>query len=440
MIQADTIISGGTILLLDEKDSIVKDGAIAVKGGMIAAVGSRAEIEGKYQAPEIIPAQGSLVMPGLINGHTHAAMTCFRGIADDLPLLQWLNDFIFPAEAKNLGPELVYWGTMLACAEMIRSGTTTFTDMYLFEDEAAQAAKEAGMRCLLGEGLFDFPSPNAKTPAEGLQYTERMLKKWSADPLVNIFVVPHSLYTCSPPLLRSASQLAREYGVPLATHLLENQEERAIIRNKHGQDAIPLLRELGLLESRFIAFHGVLLDDADIRVFSEHDARVIHHPESNMKLACGIAPIPELLKAGIPVGLGTDGCASNNNLDLFGEMDMAAKLHKVARLDPTVMDSRTVLRMATCEGARALGFDDTGVIAPGMRADIILIGLNKPHLTPLYNEYSHLVYTVGGADVDTVMVEGKLLMKDRVLLTINENEVMARVNEFARGIKASLAG
>ncbi|MDI6726993.1 MAG: amidohydrolase, partial [Smithellaceae bacterium] len=374
------------------------------------------------------------------NGHTHAAMTCFRGIADDLPLLQWLNDFIFPAEAKNLSPELVYWGTLLACAEMIRSGTTTFTDMYLFEDEAAQAAKEAGMRCMLGEGLFDFPSPNAKTPEEGLKYTERMLKKWSADPLVKIFVVPHSLYTCSPPLLRSASRLARDYGVPLAIHLLENQEERAIIRNKHGLDAIPLLRELGLLESRLIAFHGVLLDDADIRVFSEHDARVIHHPESNMKLACGIAPIPEMLKAGITVGLGTDGCASNNNLDLFGEMDTAAKLHKVARLDPTVMDSRTVLRMATCEGARALGFDDTGVIAHGMRADIILIGLNKPHLTPLYNEYSHLVYTVGGADVDTVMIEGKLLMKDRVLLTINENEVMARVNEFARGIKASLAG
>lgn len=440
LIQADTIISGGTILQLDDTDSIIKDGALAITGGRITAVGPRGEIEGNYQAREVIHAQGSLVMPGLINGHTHAAMTCFRGIADDLPLLQWLNDFIFPAEAKNLSPELVYWGTLLACAEMIRSGTTTFSDMYLFEDEAAQAAKEAGMRCLLGEGLFDFPSPNAKTPAEGLKYTETLLKKWSADPLVNILAVPHSLYTCSPALLRSAAKLAKDYGIPLGIHLLENEEEKRLIHHKHGMEAIPLLKELGLLESRLIAYHGVRLNDEDIRVLTEHDGRVIHNPESNMKLASGVAPIPEMIEAGIPVGLGTDGCASNNDLDLFGEMDTAAKLHKVARLDSSVMDARTVLRMATCEGARALGFDDTGVLAPGMKADIIMIGLRKPHLTPLYSEYSHLVYTVSGADVDTVMIEGRLVMKNRVLLTIPEDEVMARVNDLARRIKTSLAG
>lgn len=439
MRQVDTIISGGRILLMDEADTIIAEGSLAIERDRIIAVGTRREIEESFTARNIIPAQGSLVMPGLVNAHTHAAMTCFRGIADDLPLLTWLHNYIFPAEAKNLSPELVYWGTLLAGAEMIRSGTTTFSDMYIFEDEAARAAKEAGMRCLIGEGLFDFPSPNAKTPQDGLAYSEMLLEKWASDPLVNIFVVPHALYTCSPSLLKAAARLAQKYRVPVGIHLLETQAETELIQKKHGRSAISLLEETGLLDCDLIAYHCVALTDEDIATLAQARCRVVYNPESNMKLASGMAPVSKMLHAGILLGLGTDGCASNNNLDMFGEIDTAAKLEKVARLDPTLMPARTVLRMATCDGARVLGFDAVGQLTPGMKADIIIIGLNKPHLTPLYNEYSHLVYTVGGADVDTVIIDGRLVMQNRVLLTIDEKEVMNQVNRLAQGIKKSLA-
>ncbi len=438
MKQVDTIISRGRIILMDQADTIIAEGSLAIDRDRIIAVGTSQEIEESFTAQNIIPAQGSLVMPGLVNAHTHAAMTCFRGIADDLPLMEWLDDYIFPAEAKNLSPELVYWGTLLACAEMIRSGTTTFSDMYIFEEQAAQAAKQAGMRCLIGEGLFDFPSPNAKSPQEGLAYAEMLLEKWSSDPLVNIFVVPHSLYTCSPSLLQSAARMAQKYGVPIGIHLLENKAERELIQKKQGQSAIALLRDTGLLECDLIAYHCVALTDEDITALAQARCRVVHNPESNMKLGSGMAPLSQMLRAGMLLGLGTDGCASNNNLDMFGEIDTAAKLEKVVRLDPTIMPARTVLRMATGNGARVLGLEAVGQLTPGMKADIIIIGLNKPHLTPLYNEYSHLVYTVGGADVDTVMIDGRLVMQNRVLLTINEAEVIARVNHLAQGIKNSL--
>jgi 5-methylthioadenosine/S-adenosylhomocysteine deaminase len=367
-------------------------------------------------------------------------MTCFRGIADDLDLMDWLSNYIFPAEARNVDPELAYWGSLLACAEMILSGTTTFCDMYIFENETARAAHEAGMRCLLGEVLFDFPSPNVKTPGEGLRYTEMLIQKWADDPLVNVVVEPHALYTCSPTLLKDAKALADAYGVPVATHYLENMTEPGIVQEKLGRRASAFLQEIGYLDERFFVFHGVYMDDEDIRLFADHGCKVVHNPESNMKLASGVAPVSRMLEAGIKVGLGTDGCASNNNLDMFQEMDTAAKLEKSARLDPTVMSARTVLRMATCNGAKVLGLDHlVGSIRPGMKADLALVKLDKPHLTPMYSEYSHLVYAVNGSDVDTVLINGRLVMENRKLLTIDVNEAMERVLRIAERVKRSMA-
>jgi 5-methylthioadenosine/S-adenosylhomocysteine deaminase len=441
MREVDFVISGGIVLVMDEKNTIIPDGAVAIDGADIAAVGHAENIALEFRGRRVIDARGSLVMPGLINGHTHAAMTCFRGIADDLTLMDWLNNYIFPAEAKNVNPELAYWGTRLACAEMIKSGTTTFCDMYIFEDDTARAAHEAEIRCLIGEVLFDFPSPNFQTPAEGLACTERLLQKWADDPLVNIIVEPHALYTCSPALLKDAKQLADRYRAPLGVHLLENLAEKKQLEERFGGKTVSFLNDIGYLDERFIAFHGVYLDEEDMTILAGQGCKVVHNPESNMKLASGVAPVPEMLKHGITVGLGTDGCASNNNLDLFQEMDTAAKLHKVHRLDPTVMKADTVLRMATCEGAKALGIGHlVGCLKTGMKADLIVLGLNKPHLTPLYHPCSHLVYSANGADVDTVFINGKLVMENRRLLTIDEKEAMMHVRAIALRVKQSLDG
>jgi 5-methylthioadenosine/S-adenosylhomocysteine deaminase len=435
MQEVDRIITGGRILVLNEKKSHIRAGIVAIDGENIVAVGEKTKLENRYIGREIIDASGCLIMPGLINCHNHAAMTCFRGIADGLELTNWLN---FPAESENVKEELIYWGSMLACAEMIKSGTTTFCDMYIFEDETAKAAKKAGMRCLLGEALFDFPSPNFQTSG-GVDYTRMLIEKWAGDPLVNIVVEPHSLYTCSIDLLKDAKAIADRYNIPYATHLLKDRGEREQLFRKFGGSPVAFLKDIGYLTERFIAFHCVSMDEEEMKLFAEHGCKVVHNPGTNMKLASGIAPVPDMLNAGVTVGLGTDGCASNNNLDMFAEMDMAAKLHKVHRLDPTVMDAGTVVRMATCEGAKALGMEDTfGNLEPGMKADIAIINLNKPHLTPIYNEFSHLVYTVNGGDVDTVLINGKVVMRGRQLLTIDENEVMERVNEIAVRIRKSL--
>jgi 5-methylthioadenosine/S-adenosylhomocysteine deaminase len=439
MKEADVILAGGRVLLLDDQDTILERGAVAVVGDSIAAVGTPEEIDRDFTARKRIDCSNGLLLPGLVNAHTHAAMTCFRGIADDLDLMDWLSNYIFPAEARNVDPELAYWGSMLACAEMILSGTTTFCDMYIFEDETARAAHEAGMRCLLGEVLFDFPSPNVKTPGEGLRYTEMLIQKWADDPLVNIVVEPHALYTCSPTLLKDAKALADAYGVPVATHYLENTTEPGLIQEKLGMRASDFLKKIGYLDEHFFVFHGVYMDDEDIRLFADHGCKVVHNPESNMKLASGVAPVSRMIDAGIAVGLGTDGCASNNNLDLFQEMDTAAKLEKSVRLDPTVMSARTVLRMATCNGAKVLGLDHlVGSIRPGMKADLVLVKLDKPHLTPMYSEYSHLVYAVNGSDTDTVLINGKVVMEARKLLTIDVNEAMERVLKIAERVRRSM--
>ena len=438
MKKADIMISGGTILTMVPGEKPVRNGAIVINGECITEIDTREEIEKEFHAQEVIDASGCIIMPGMINGHTHTAMTCFRGMADDLRLEDWLNNYIFPAEAKHVNCDFVFWGTLLACAEMIRSGTTTFCDMYIFEDEVARAAQSAGMRCLVGEVLFDFPSPNYRTPQEGLEYTEILIEKWRNDPLVDIIVEPHSLYTCSPELLLAAKGLADKRDCPFGIHYLETISELQCLSEKFEKGPTSFLKDHGFLDDRFIGFHCVHMTQSDIEMFARQKSSIIHNPESNMKLASGVAPVPDMISAGIKIGIGTDGCASNNNLDLFQEMDMAAKIHKAHRLDPTVMDAGSVTRMATCSGAEALGLAaKIGSLRPGMKADIIVLDFEKPHLIPLYNEYSHLVYSVKGSDVETVLIHGKIVMKNRRLMTIDENEVMAKVREIAMQIKES---
>jgi 5-methylthioadenosine/S-adenosylhomocysteine deaminase len=429
MQQADIIIKNGTILTMDKENTVIEKGFIHVKGDTISRMGSGDRVT--VEAEKIIDAHGGLILPGLINGHTHAAMSLFRGLADDLPLMDWLNNYIFPAE-RRIDADFVFTGTLLACAEMIMSGTTTFCDMYLFEKEAARAARKAHMRCLVGEVLYDFPSPNYGPVEKGLEYTESLIKKWQNDPLVSVAVEPHSLFTCSPDLLISANEMALRYKVPLIIHVAETLNEVAEVKEKYGKPPVEHLLALGLLDSHLIADHCVHVSEQDIEKMAEYGTKVIHNPESNMKLASGIAPVTELITRGVTVGLGTDGCASNNNLDIFTEMDMAAKLHKIQTMDPTVLDSVSVLRMATIEGAKALGMEDiTGSLETGKKADIIILDVDKPHLTPMYNPYSHIVYAARGNDVSHSIINGQPVMEDRKLLTLDIEEIMERAREKA---------
>ncbi|MBW1689736.1 MAG: S-adenosylhomocysteine deaminase [Deltaproteobacteria bacterium] len=427
MSRADITIRNGTILTMDQENRIIPNGTLAISGDTIRFVGSNGEAS--MDAGKILDAEGGLILPGLINSHTHAAMTLFRGLADDLPLMDWLNEYIFPVESK-MDAEFVRVGTLLACAEMIMSGTTTFCDMYLFEHEVARAAREAGMRCLVGEVLYDFPSPNYGPIEQGLRYTERLIQTWGDDPLVSIAVEPHSLYTCSPDLLKAANTLALDYHVPLIIHIAETLSEIAEVRKRYGKRPLEHLQALGVLGPNLIADHCVHLDEWDIETIAQHKAKAVDNPESNMKLASGISPVPEMLAAGVTVGLGTDGCASNNNLDLFEEMDMAAKAHKIKNLDPTVMNALTVVRMATIEGAKVLGIDAvTGSLEVGKKADIIVLDTDKPHLTPMYNPFSHLVYAARGHDVRHTIINGTIVMEDRSLRTLDTTEIMARAAE-----------
>lgn len=431
---ADLLVSNGIVLQMDAENTLIKNGAVAVVKDRIVAVGSGDEFA-DWNAARVIDAEGGIIMPGLVNAHTHAAMTCFRGLADDLPLMTWLNEHIFPAESK-LDEEKVYRGSLLACAEMIRSGTTCFCDMYLFEGAVARAAHTAGVRAVVGEVLYDFPSPNYGEIAQGFAYTEKLIEKYQDDPLITIAVEPHSPYLCAPELLKQASEQARRHRIPLVIHLSETQSEVEGIKEKYGRTPVGFLADQGVLAPNLLACHCVVLTADDINLLKDHDVKVAHNPESNMKLASGIAPVPKLLDKGICVALGTDGCASNNNLDLFLEMDTAAKLHKVATLDPTVMDAATVLRMGTIDGARALGIDhEIGSLEPGKAADIIVIDTRKPHLTPMYNPISHLVYAAQGSDVAYSVINGKVVMNKGKFSSLDEAKVMADVEEIAEEIR-----
>jgi len=433
MSAVDIVIRNGTILTMDQENRIYENGFLCVTRDTISFVGKDGITP--PQGKKVIDAQGGLILPGLINGHTHAAMTLFRGLADDLPLMDWLNHYIFPVESR-MDTDFVYIGTLLACAEMTMSGTTTFCDMYLFEQEVARAAHDTGMRCIVGEVLYDFESPNYGPVERGLRYTEDLIRRWRDDPLVSTAVEPHSLFTCSPDLLLACRDLAQSHRVPLVTHVAETLTEIDELRKKYGKTPVAHLHSLGMLGPHLIADHCVHLDEQDLELLHGSGAKVVHNPESNMKLASGIAPVPEMLRRGITVGLGTDGCASNNNLDLFAEMDIAAKLHKVHCMDTTVMDAVTVLRMATIEGARTLGLDqDIGSLEVGKKADIIILDTHKPHLTPLFNPFSHIVYAARGNDVSHTIINGKVAMEERKLLTVELPSLFEQVSEQANRVR-----
>ncbi len=431
--QADLLVTNGIVLTMDAEGTRIDDGSVAIAGTRIAAVDKAAAMQ-DWTASRVVDACGGIIMPGLVNTHTHAAMTCFRGLADDLPLMDWLQNHIFPAEAR-LDDKTVYSATLLACAEMIRSGTTTFCDMYLFEDAVARAASAAGVRAVVGEVLYDFPSPNYGDIENGFAYTEKMVDTWRDDPLITVAVEPHSPYLCAPDLLKRAAAIARRHSLPLVIHVSETHSEVAQMQQRYGRTPVGFLAEHGILAANLLACHCVVLTEKDHQLLQAHDVKVAHNPESNMKLASGIAPVPELLQRGICVGLGTDGCASNNNLDLFLEMSTAAKLHKVNTLDPTVLNAEAVLRMATIEGARALGMDQTtGSIEKGKSADIIVIDTRQPHLTPMYNPISHLVYAADGSDVSWTIINGRVVMEDRRLCSLDVETVMADVERIAADI------
>jgi len=436
--EVDLVVTGGIVLTADQDWNIYDPGAVAVDGGAIVGLGAREEVERAYRGRERIDASGKLVMPGLINAHTHAPMTLFRGIADDLPLETWLYEYIWPAETKWLSPDFVRLGTQLAAAEMIRSGTVLFCDMYFFEDDIAEVCQETGLRVVVGGALVDFPNANYKTPEEGLKYSEDLLRKWDNDSLVVPSIQPHSPYAASSELMRQGKALADQYGAPYLLHVSETQSEVRESTEKYGRTPVGRLADLGVLGPTTVAIHAVHLTDEDIELLAQHDAGVVHCPESQLKLASGLTPVPKLLEAGVKVGLGTDGAASNNDLDMFGEMATAAKVHKMIAGDPTVVPARQALGMATLEAARVLGLEDRlGSLEVGKRGDIIVLDLDVPHMVPVYDITSHLVYAAHSSDVRTVIIDGRVVMRDRVLLTLDESEIFARAREMAREIVAS---
>ena len=428
----ELLITNGTILTMDSNAAVIKGGALCIKNERITYCGPK---DGP-DAPDssgaaVLDAGGGLILPGFINGHCHAAMTLMRGLADDLPLQTWLADHIFPAE-KKLTEEAVYWGTMLACAEMIKNGVTSFGDMYLFAGQVAKAADAAGMRAVVGEVIYDFPSPSYGDIQNGLAWTDELVKKYKDHPRVTGAVMPHALYTCSPSLLEAAGRICEETGADLNIHLAENKAETEEVLSKYGRRPLEHLEALGLLNGRLWIDHGVDLNPGEIELLAGAGARVALCAESNMKLASGVAPYMAMAKAGVIMGLGTDGCASNNDLDLLGEMDSFAKVHKVVENDPTAAPAQDVVALATSLAGRAFGRSDLGRLEPGALADVIVISTNQPHLTPMYNPYSHLVYAARGSDVIHTVCHGRVLMKDRALLSLDENEVMTKAKEQAK--------
>lgn len=438
--RADLLVTGGTVVTMDAERRIVEDGAIAIRGDAILAVGPRAEIEARYSARRRISAAGRIVLPGLVNGHGHAPMTLLRGIADDLALQEWLEKFIFPAEAKNVNPEFVAVGTRLALAEMIRSGTTTYADMYYFEDLIANETKRAGMRGMLGETVLDFPAPDNQTVAAALEYTEAFLKKWQGDPHIRAAIAPHSAYTCSVETLQQTAALARRYRAPILIHVAETKTEDETIRGKYGLSPVAHLDKVGLLGPDVLAAHCVWVDAADRATLKRRDVGCVHNPSSNMKLASGVAPVVEMLDEGLRLGIGTDGPAgSNNDLNLMEELDLAAKLQKVTRMDPRALSAEQAVEMATIGGARALHWErEIGSLEAGKKADLILLRTDAPHAVPLYGIYSQIVYALKASDVETVIIGGRLIMRDRKLLTLNEAQILADARRLAEKVKASL--
>jgi 5-methylthioadenosine/S-adenosylhomocysteine deaminase len=438
--EVDLIVSGGIVVTMDGARGILHDGSVAVKDDSIVAVGPRADLEGRYHGAQTIEARGRLVLPGFINGHTHVPMTLFRGLHDDVTLSDWLYKYIFPAEAKNVNEEFVRWGTRLAAAEQIRSGVTTFADMYYFEDAVAEETKAAGMRGVLGETFIDFPAPDNKTNTEMLAYAEKFLKRWQGDPLIHAAPAPHSIYTCSKKTIQDAAELARKYHAPLLMHVSEMKKEWEDSEKTNGMSPVQYLEKIGVLGPDLVAAHCIFVDEADRKLLAERQVGCVHNPSSNMMIASGVSPVPEMRAAGVAVGLGTDGPAgSNNDLDLMEEIDLAAKLAKISKMDPLALNAKAVVEMATIGGARALHMEkEIGSLEAGKKADLILVSLDEPNAVPMYDVYAQIAYSLKGSDVETVVIGGRVVMRERKLLTVDEARVLEKAREYGKSVKASL--
>jgi 5-methylthioadenosine/S-adenosylhomocysteine deaminase len=435
---ADLIVRAGFVVTMAGPN--LEDGAVAIRGGEILEVGPAETILARYSARERIDAPEAAMLPGLVNAHTHAPMVLYRGIADDRDLMDWLENYIFPAEARNVDAEFVRWGTLLAAAEMIRTGTTTFADMYYFESDIASATREVGLRAVLGETMIDFPAPDNKTWEEAVAYVREFVATWKDDPLITPALAPHAPFTVSREHLLEVRRLASELGVPILIHVAETENEVRQVTEATGFSPVAYLESIGFLADDVVAAHTVHLTDDEIAILARRGVGSVHNPESNMMLASGVAPVPALLAAGVNVGLGTDGPAgSNNDLDMISEMASAARLQKVVRGDPRALSARQVLEIATIGGARALGLDTKiGSLEPGKRADLILIDLSEPGTQPIYSVESAIVYATDGSHVTTTIVDGRILMRDKRLLTVDEDAVVAMARQYRDSILKSL--
>ncbi|WP_073162864.1 amidohydrolase [Desulfofundulus australicus] len=422
------MISGAAVLTMEQGSALIPDGEIIIEGQYITHVGPAGSVSPEQNFDRVIDARGMLAMPGFVNCHTHASMTLLRGYADDLPLMEWLQKKIWPVE-ERLEPEDIYWGAMLSCLEMIRSGTTTFADMYFHMDEVARAVEKAGMRASLSQGLIGL-SPGA---GEALSNSRRFIREWhgQAEGRITTMLGPHAPYTCPPDFLARVLDMADELKVGIHIHIAETRAEIEEIQQKYGKTPVALMEQVGLFNFPVLAAHCVHLTDEDIRILVARGAGIAHNPESNMKLASGIAPVTRLLAAGALVGLGTDGAASNNNLDMMEEMRSAALLQKVATMDPMALPAQDALAMATVNGARVLGLKDVGPLKPGNKADIILVNLDRPHFYPRHNLMAHLVYAARASDVETVIIDGRLVMENRQVLTLDEERIYYEVQKRA---------
>lgn len=430
------LIQAGHVITMDKSQMLIKNGEIAVENGYIIHVGPAGSTPSDFVAQKVLGNEKMLAMPGFVNCHTHAAMTILRGYADDLPLMTWLEKKIWPLEAK-MTPEDIYWGTMLCCLEMIKSGTTTFADMYMYMEQVAQAVEEAGMRAVLSRGMIGV-APNGQN---ALEESKEFVSKYhgTAGGRVTCMFAPHAPYTCPPDYIHQTMHYARELNVGIHIHLAETRDEIATIAENYGKTPIQLMDSINLFELPVLAAHCVHLDDTDVEILTAKRVGIAHNPQSNMKLASGIAPVHKLIKIGALVGLGTDGAASNNNLDMMEEVRSAALLQKVATEDATSIPASTALSMATSQGARALGMHgDIGTLKEGLKADIILFDMDKPHLYPQNNPVAHLVYSASSSDVDTTIIDGRVIMEKRKLLILDEKEICAKANECAQRLMKDL--
>ena len=431
----DLLVLGGTIVTMDQTRRVIEDGGIAITNGRIVAIGPRAEIERSYTSRQRVSSAGKVLTPGLINGHTHIPMVLFRGLADDLDLQEWLTKYIFPAEAKNVTEEFVRVGARLGLAEMIRGGTTTYCDMYYFEDAIADETAKAGVRGVLGETIIDFPVADNKTNAEGMAYVERFVAHWKGHDLIIAAIAPHAPYTVSEEHLKAARAFSDRTGAPIVTHIAETKREVDDMVKAKGASPVAYLDRIGFLNNRVIAAHMVWPQGSDISILQKRGVGVVHNPQSNMKLAAGVAPVPRMLNDGVLLGLGTDGAASNNDLNMWEEMDTVAKLHKVFTGDPKVISAQQAFELATIRGAQALHLEkEIGSLEVGKRADLLVINRDTLNQIPLYNIYSDLVYATKAADVETVIINGRIVMRDRRLLTLNETAVKNDARAFREKI------